>query len=575
MIRIVFFRRRSIGGFGVIHIDREGEDRVLGNILAFNSLRQKESGTPLVDRGERNDFFVDIVLAAFDGIGFGSVGRLMLIVCLDEHDRVAVDHHGMDGGDIQLPVEGNAGFAGLFHKGEIVAFGAGQRLAVLAHDADGDKDGIRPRGGRVVAGKDDVAYRLAVTRHRQGDRRLLAFVDLVVPFFRDREDLHRGSRYAIGIGEPYGFRFRIRDAGIRIGQGSGSVGLQVAVDIDVLLNDRIQVSPGAVFPGIVLDGRDIVEGRLTGIDVEGHGVGDFIQQGVDTGKVPIDRAVRQLRLGGIEVVQRVGFGPLILQAAGGNRAVHRNGLFGAAAVCPVDRAGSVAVVCYGVRDFVCFAVDTSEFAVHHGDGEPVLIGVLIHFQQLGDFTGAGGHLVGGAVLDGDRGDAQRLHDLVEDRGDRSLQRRSTAGVIVIRVRIVSFRRDGAPFLPVDGVVQKVVQQVGFVAVGVNAVEGAACPGDRVSNGKRLLQRGRIPGYKPAERSGRRVVWVRAVCPACSGRTVRDHNDEGRRVLPPAVDQVLSQLQRMLPVRAHAGVGEIGGVIGAAFREAVCHSGNIV
>ena len=563
VLRVVL--RLALGGARVHHVQGERELGVRRGVRVLDDLGQVQAGAAIVGGGEAcGACLALVVLGPVDRVRLRTVGHGVLLVDLDEHGQHAIDHHRVYDRDVELPVIGEVRGLG---EGEVVA-GSQDLLGTTcegAHDADGDEDAVRPA---VAAVENHVVGLGAVARHLERDRLggLLVGVELVLPLLGDGElfDGLVGNRIRVVVGHRSG----LAGTGVGVGERGGGVGLELAVhgDVLVLANHAVEVTPGAVFTGVVLDVSHGVERELAGIDVEGHGVGDAVEQRADAREVPVNRAVHELCCRRIVVVEFVGRGPLVLELAAGERAVDVDGVAAAASVRPRDR---LAVGADGVLDGVAVAVDARELVVDHGDGDPVLV-LLDDLEKLGDVTGTGRHLVGGAVGDGDRGDAHGLDDLVEDLVDRGLELGRLACVEVVG-GVLRRRHDvvdaAAAVLVVLGVVHEVVEQVGLGAVGVDAVEGAVSGLAGIGDCVGLARRGVVAVAQLADAGAGRGDGVVAV--AGRGRcAVGDHDDEDRVVVADAVHERLGPLQRALPVGAVAVVGEAGPPVRAAVVEAV-------
>ena len=129
-------------------------------------------------------------------------------------------------------------------------------------------------------------------------------------------------------------------------------------------------------------------------------------------------------------------------------------------------------------------------------------------------------------------------------------------------------------------IHKIVQQVGFGAVGVNAVERAIAVGGRGCNSSGLTCCGIIAISERLNGCTRRSDGIVAVA---AGRrsAVCNHNDKSRvavrrllTLIPDTINQSLCIRQGSFPVRAIAVVGKIGGAIGAIAVKTTRHSRNI-
>ena len=531
----------------------EGELGVRGGRVAVNHLGEVEVASAGVGRGQRLGALglgvdlaldpvvvpvaVDVVVAvAHAGGDVGAVG-------LGEHGLDAVDEHRVEGLHVEVPVEGD--LARLLQL-VVVALVEDLDRPVLVdpHQADGDVHGAleavvgveRDRVGLPVVVGDERAVPQDVHR----DRLLLLALVAADPDLLEVHLLGVGGDPLELVRERLRVLGRVLLAGVRPGQRGAGVGLQrvgaVALVDEVLPDRRVQA---VVRDRAVLQVGDHVVGLLAGVDVEGDGVGDAVEQRAHGAEVPVHRGAGEARRRRVEGVEVVGPGPPVPElAAGDGGLLDGDGLGRAAAVCPGDgRAAD------GVGDGVAVAVDARELVVHHGDGEPVLVGALVDLEQV-DGAGRGLDAAGGAVGDGGFRDAERLDDLLEDVLDGLVEGLGAAGVEVV----VGGGRAAVVVGPVRagvGVVDQVVEEVGLGAVGVDAEEGgvrARLDGAGRATGGLVVRHEAGPGLAG------RVDGVVAVAGGGAG-TVGDQDDEGRVVVGRVVEIGLGLLQRGLPVGA--------------------------
>ena len=435
MIRVVF--RLSVGSKGILNVDREGEDSILGDVFPADCLDHVQTGTALVDRRKGNYFFVQIIRVVIELIVRRSFGKRVLLVDLDEHYRLravfGADQHRVDDRYVEFPIERDAGLAGMLHEREIVALGALQRLAVLAHDTNGNINGILPLGRFhrsiiiFIVSEYDLVNFFAVARHPKSDRRLITRIELIIPLFCDRNLLDSGALHRVRIRELR--RAFFSRTCINIREGRSRIGLKAAVYVDVFLNLRIEFAPCAILAGIVHDVGNIVEGGLARINIKRHGVGNAVQQRSHVRKIPINSAVFKLCCGRIKVIEIRSFFPLDLDDIARNSAGIRR-----SAALPGDRhsvtAGRNSVFPFRAadehRDLVA--------AGRHLPSQPVLIRILIHVQQVGDFTGRCGNRAGGAVTHGCLSDTGCRSDGCGNRGKCVVNFLFTVGGIIETVR---------------------------------------------------------------------------------------------------------------------------------------------
>ena len=502
----------------------------------------------------------------------------MLGVHLDEHGRLAVDHHRVHGGDVQLPVIGDV--LGLL-KGEVVALGAGDDLASLVDDADGDEDAPGPV---IIIGKRDGILLGSVAQDVERDRFGSILVERVHPLLGQSQPLHRLGFDAIDVIEIRSRGLGILQTGIRIGQlGAGVGGEGAGLLVDVLPHLGGQLAPGArvfcVHIRIVLHVRQDIQGGLAGIHLEGHGIGHAGQQGADGIQIPFHRTAVQHSLGRRLVVEGVGARPLVSQISGGGDAsVHRDG-FGVLPRTPGnDVFARVVRICgHGIGDRLGVGVHAGELhAAVQRDGEPVLIGVLIDLQQVHDLPAFHGDVAGGAVVNGHRGDAHEIRNVLEDLGNGALQRFSVSR---IEVAVGGYGTAGHTAVGfgtvrvVVGEIDQVVQEVGLVAESVNGIQRrillCGAVGLELLDGIGLIRSMLIA--LPAPVIVVRVAAGEIAAHILGGGAVGHENDEGavlvRRPQQPRVICVLAGecLQRGFPVGA-AGVGQLAAAIGPVRRK---------
>ena len=581
---IVLLRRSCRGRKRIVDVQREREDGILRRVIAVDDLGDVEARAALVGCRESSRRFIDVVRGIVELVGGRAVRYRMIRVRLDEHRHHVVDEHRVHGRGVDLPLEAFALNLRL-GEGEVVSLRAIQRLAVRTHDADGDEDRIRPA---VVIVERHGVVRIIIARDVEGDAvRLFPIVlEQVAPVLGNSKFLDSAVLNRIGIGESRRLGTRIRETGVGVGERGSGVGLEVAVYVDILLDCRIEVFPGAILAGVVLDVRDIVERFLAGVDLKSHRVGDAVKQRADRGQVPVDRAVRELGSRRIVFVQIIRLGPLVLEVTGGDGAVDRDALR-RAGLRPVNRARAVAVV--GDRVGYLFnpgdtAFDnvhlTSELIVHNRDGEPVLVRALIDFEELRN-TGAGCNLVGGTVADGNRGDTKRVDNFVEDLGDGSVESSGVSSAEEVRCvlgRSHNVVDVATTMLVVLGEVHEVVHEVALVAVGIDTVEGAASGLASLCNRIGIFGCSVIEVAELGDGSTRRVNRVVAVA-RCRRRTIGHHDDESRHACAAwgAGEQVVRLDERRLPVGAVglvAAVAHIGLTVSSPIVEAVRKGGDI-
>ena len=505
--------RWSFRSKGIYHRNREGERGILRNIYALYCLDHVDAGAPLVGSGEGNGFLVDVVRSVVEFIGRSVIGERMLRIHLDEHLHLIFNEHRVDDGRVDLPFEA---FRGLWlGEGKVVASGTVQGLTVSAHDTDRDENLARPV---IVIAERHCVTRIVIARDYEIDFvrfgpvagkkvfPILADGELLDGFVWDRVDL---------VSKCFVVLLLVILARIYPVQVRCRVGNEAAVETDILPYCFRKLTPGTEFRlffigkalgkiicgkaclgGIVLDVGYIVERGLAGITCEGHGVDYAVQQSVEGGEIPLDFTVNELRTRRLFIIEGVSLGPLVLEITVGYGAVHFNGV----ACGPGNR---LAIVADGVGNgFAGNKVNTLELVVHNGDREPVFVGRFVDFEKLDGFR-TNFYLIGGAILDFDRGHAQGLDDGREDRLDRRIQRISIGGIkvvcrlsdsvakgigsiIIAAVRNVcdAARRPVHGHRPVRacrprfigrvGIVNQIVQQVGFCAVRINTKESSVC-----------------------------------------------------------------------------------------------------
>ena len=369
MPRVLFLRRCGFGSLGVLHGDREGEDSVRGSVRAIHFLGQDQAGTAFVGGGKRGDLVIDVIGLAVDLVSLGGLVAFVirrhrvLVVRQHEHGVHVVYLHGTHGGDIELPVIGDARFRILgLNEGEFMA--GSQDLYVLAliaflisnsgdaHDADGDVDLVLPI---IIIIKRCGMNSFIICRNIEGDAGLLPGVQLVLPLLGYGEHFHGAglTRRDLLFEFCAALAIMIR-TGIRIAYGSGGVGVQgVVYDFTIFVFNFVQIlfdvtAQFAILDVAVFKVGDQVQRVLAGVNVEGDGIGDLIQQDADAAEIPIHLAGRfreGCRRRGL-VVKIIGPGPLVFEFTqfdgtgdGGN--------FG---VAVFDRDSAVAVIGQSIGD---------------------------------------------------------------------------------------------------------------------------------------------------------------------------------------------------------------------------------
>ena len=344
----------------------------------------------------------------------------MLTIDQNEHGHLAVDHHGVNGGDIQLPVIGDV-FG--FLKSEVVAFGTSQNLAVF-HDADGDVDLSLPRvvlrgfsafvsvfsfgvaaafvviSGFGFAGWAEVngVCGHAITQDGKVQRLFLLVVDSVLPFFCYREHLDGFGFLCTGRSKRGGSACC---TGTRIAPGERSVGVRIetAVFVDIRLHFR-----GNSFA--ILDIRDIVQRGLRRVNFKSHRIGNIIQQGTHRAEIPIYCAVCQFCLRRIVIVQFIALFPLVLELSSSNFTVHGDGMVFRTGY-PSYGTSTVLVIgngIYNIRYGIVNHAHAGKLIILNRNVEPVFIRTLIHLEKMGNLS-ADAYIAGGTVADGYRIDA--------------------------------------------------------------------------------------------------------------------------------------------------------------------------
>ena len=282
MIRIC--GRRGRRSKGVLHIDGERENRVLGGILTLDRLGQEDPGTALVYRGKRDRFVIHVVRGIVELIGSRAIRKRMPVIDLDEHRFIVVDQHRVNSRDVEFPIVGNTGFTWFFHKCEVMAFRPSQRLPVFTHDTDGNIDSILPV---ITIGKRNRVYFYTVTSHHKINRRMLLIIsDKIRPVFCDRKLLNSTVFHSRRIFKGRFTACSRITSRIFPGKCCRGVGLQLAVGVNVIPDIRVQPAPGAlvilVHVGIVLDIRNDIKGFLAGIDDKGDLISHTVQQSAKT-----------------------------------------------------------------------------------------------------------------------------------------------------------------------------------------------------------------------------------------------------------------------------------------------------
>ena len=562
---------------GVLNGDREREDLLGIGILAVNDLHDVQVGAALVGCRQGGGIFavVDIVCGAVDGIGFCSAGRGMLGVHLDEHGHLAVDHHRVHGGDVQLPVIGDVL---RLLKGEVVALGAADDLASLVDDADGDVDAPGPV---IIIGKRDGILLFSVAQDVERDRFGSILVERIHPLFGQSKLLHSLGFDAVDAIEIRSRGLGLLQTGIRIGQlGSGVGGEGAGLLVDVLLHFFGQLAPGArvscIHIRIVLHVRQDIQGGLAGIHLEGHGIGHAGQQGADGIQIPFHRTADQLRIGRRLGIEIIGALPLVSQISGGGDAAFHGDGFGIIPRAPGNLVFALGflILGHGVGDRLGVGVHAGELhAAVQRDGEPVLVRILVDLQQVHHLPAFHGDVAGGAVVNGDGGNAHEIGNVLEDLGNGFLQ---LIGAARIEVALGSYGTAGHAAVGfgtvrvVVGEIDQVVQEVGLIAESVNGIQ------------RRILLRGAV-GLELLDGIGlirstliarpARGIVVREASAAhiLGGGAVGHENDEGTVLVrcPQKSGVVLvlagELLQRGFPVGA-AGVSQLAAAIGPVRRK---------
>ena len=323
---------------------------------------------------------VEVGAAVVDGGKAGSVGVDVVGVAIDRVGRgaggqrvVLVDHdeHGQLTVDEHRVHDGGLELPVVLLGAElgeleVMAFGARERLIVL-DDAGGDEGAGRPA---VVFADLGGVERLVV--HEHGNLKAIDVGLAALPFLGggQRGGLGLdGIRVFVGAGLATRAVTGVIPSDARVGVGAEGVAAVVVID-DVLLDLGIEL--GVLDVAVLQLGDDVVRG-LARVAVERDGVAHVVLEDADFGEIPLNRSVYE-----------VGFrriGPLL------------HGTVGAA-------------------------------------GTVVLVGGLIHHEEVGDLAGGGGHLAGGAVVDLGIGEARHL-DLGEDVGDGLVERGGVLRAVVV------------------------------------------------------------------------------------------------------------------------------------------------
>ena len=222
----------------------------------------------------------------------------MIVVDLNEHYQRTIDHHRTNGRNVELPIEGYSGLAGLLHESKVVARSKDLVSSIFLgpHDTNGDVHRVVPVAFAVriirIYGfaKRNLIDLLAVTRYLQSYLRLIAFVDLVIPFLCNNELFYSITADRIWILKSSRSSRGAR-TGVFPGKSCGGICSKFTVNGYILLDIRIEITPGTVLARIVLDISNDIERGLARIYIEGHSVDNTIEQRTDIGKIPVDSAV--------------------------------------------------------------------------------------------------------------------------------------------------------------------------------------------------------------------------------------------------------------------------------------------
>ena len=462
----VFLCSGSLGRCKRVHnVQREREDGILRSVIAVDNLLYVEAGTTLVGCGKRGGRFINVVRCAVEGIDvrFGcSLGNRIVCVRLDEHDHIGADKHRVDGLGVDFPLKG---FALDFRLGEgiVTAFGSGKRLAIRAHDANGNIDRVFPTVG-IVKGYGVV--RVSIARNGETDTRgLIPFVfKQVAPVLGDRKRLDCAVLHGPQLGEgsfvlSWIFLARVNPRDFRFG-----VGFKVAIYVDAVLDGEGHVAPCTILAGVVFNVGHIVERSLAWIAVKCHGVDNAVKQRASIGEVPFDRTINKVSLRGLFVVKIVGFGPLILKVALATLPDYLS-VYGKRVVAGPRHCLTVGAD--GIGDGITGnKVDALEGVIaFNRNPEPILIRGFVDLKKF-HWSRADHHFVCGAVGNRNRRDAESLNDLLENILDGCIQSSCVGSVVIVRSvngSTIHARTIGA----ILGIVNQVVEEVRLTAVCVD------------------------------------------------------------------------------------------------------------
>ena len=542
-------RGRSAGSFGVIDRQREREGLVGVGILAGDDLGQVEVGATVVVCLERHSALSgNVVGLAVDHVLIiqsfnmydGKVNAWeFTLLFQDERVQFAVDEHGMNDWGNELPV---VLLRTKLCKGKVMTVIKNLRLAIFlvdAHKASGDVDRVLGPCGIVIGRQGDIGEFLLVREHGQADCLCLAVVELVLPIFVHRHLFcHKTDRFGIGVDCRL---LTIISTGIGVGKLGLGIGFQSTVFVKVLLLVRVEV---VVILVAVLNFRNRVIGVLTRPHVEGHGIGDTVEQRTNAGKIPVDRGTVERCGRRSLVVRELGSAlPLELELTARDAASNCNG------TSATSHGASVAIYLHGIGGLLARRrVDPCELVVRNGNGQPVFERPVVNLKEMSYVTSGRFHCACRPVRDGHCANAKRFDDLLEDAFDCLGQ----CGRV--RCREVVVGRLGAPTDSTlgtrVGVVHQVVKQVGLGTIRVDTIQGSVlaglnCPSTRET---RLIERTQL--VQTAIGADSIVaITARRRC------TIRNKDDKGRIVISPA-KQRLSVAQGTLPVCAIRGVSGV-------------------
>ena len=236
-----------------------------------------------------------------------------------------------------------------------------------------------------------------------------------------------------------------------------------------------------IFDQTIHQVRDQIVCFLIRIDDEGIAVGDAVKQRPHGRQVPVNRTILQLCRRRSKAVKIVLTLPFVFELTTRNGTIYLNAVVSAIAICPSD---GFLILAKRVYDLIPIFVESCEFVIDNRNGEPILIGSLIHSEERRNTTAACFHRVGGTVADLNRADSHSLDDFAEYLRNGSVQLCGFACIEVI-LGLLSRGYDiidaSIAMLAVHRIIHKVVQQVGLGTVGIDAIEGAISCSASVGN----------------------------------------------------------------------------------------------